>query len=203
MVASSVPGHGRQLDQVEPDSAEHGDAPCRVPGHGCQFCPRTWATARPGRAGFGRARRRAVSSPGTWLPVLSQDMGDSSAQPNVADDVADAPRSGDGCHRVAFRHGTFWDTRPLGCRGRRRSRLVPELDRDGRHRPRGARRARGVRVVLPPGSVLPRPTRDPGPPGGQGQGRASRIMKLGVSVARRNRVKPASSMTRRSSASPA
>ena len=35
-----------------------------------------------------------VSGPGTWLTVLSQDMGDSSAQPNVADDCADAPRSG-------------------------------------------------------------------------------------------------------------
>jgi hypothetical protein len=37
------------------------------------------------------------------LTVLSHDMGDSSAQPNVADDVADAPRSGVWWHACTLR----------------------------------------------------------------------------------------------------
>jgi hypothetical protein len=41
---------------------------------------------------------RHLSDLGTWLTALSRDMGDSSAQPSVADDVADAPRSGIGGH---------------------------------------------------------------------------------------------------------
>jgi hypothetical protein len=85
-------GRGRRPPQG--GGSDGGPAPALLARLTCKSQIRQSTAARPVRARFGRAPRLAPVGSRAWLTALSQDMGDSSAQPNVADDVADAPRSG-------------------------------------------------------------------------------------------------------------
>jgi len=80
---------------------------------------------------------------------------------------------------------------------------VVRRGRSRRHQRAARRAARRRGAHLAPGSVMSPPRRRSGSSARRGHGRASRTMNVGVSAARRNRVKPASCITSCSLASPA